>query len=51
MIIVFFFPSTAQINDQAMNYTVVVLRGYMSLSVFFLLPSIRRCALIQRTCI
>lgn len=35
MIIIFFFPSTAQINAQAMNYTVVVLGGYMSLSVFW----------------
>lgn len=35
MIIIFFFPSTAQINAQTMNYTVVVLGGYMSLSVFW----------------
>lgn len=35
MIIVFFFPSTAQINAQAMNYTVVVLGGYTSLAVFW----------------
>ncbi|KAG1732878.1 uncharacterized protein EDB91DRAFT_1251613 [Suillus paluster] len=35
MIIVFFFPSTSQPNAQEMNYTVVVLGGYMSLAVFW----------------
>lgn len=35
MIIVFFFPSTPQTNAQEMNYTVVVLGGYMSLAVFW----------------
>lgn len=33
MIIVFFFPSTPQTTAQEMNYTVVVLGGYMALAI------------------
>ncbi|KAG2036395.1 amino acid/polyamine transporter I [Suillus americanus] len=35
MIIVFFFPSTPQTTVREMNYTVVVLGGYMSLAIFW----------------
>ncbi|KAG2139156.1 amino acid/polyamine transporter I [Suillus bovinus] len=35
MIIVFFFPSTPQTTAQEMNYTVVVLGGYMTLAIFW----------------
>lgn len=35
MIIVFFFPSTPQTTVQEMNYTVVVLGGYMALAIFW----------------
>lgn len=33
MIIIFFFPSTPQTTAQEMNYTVVVLGGYMALAI------------------
>ncbi|KAG1893655.1 amino acid/polyamine transporter I [Suillus fuscotomentosus] len=35
MNIVFFFPTTPQTNVQEMNYTVVVLGGFMSLAIFW----------------
>jgi hypothetical protein len=35
MIIIFFFPATPQATAQQMNYTVVVLGGFMSLAVFW----------------
>jgi hypothetical protein len=33
MIVIFFFPATPQITAQEMNYTVVVLGGFMSIAV------------------
>jgi len=35
MNIIFFFPTTPQTTAQEMNYTVVVLGGFMSLAIFW----------------
>ncbi|OJA10262.1 hypothetical protein AZE42_08921 [Rhizopogon vesiculosus] len=35
MNVIFFFPTTPQTNAQEMNYTVVVLGGFMSLAIFW----------------
>jgi hypothetical protein len=35
MNIIFFFPNTPQTTAQEMNYTVVVLGGFMSLAIFW----------------